>query len=298
MAAAGGNNADDVMIVDEKDEVRTLTAPVPPRPSLPLPTHLLVLLSHIISLCESVSKCHQQFRRYCQNVEDLENVNSFRQLRSAHNHCPIMVPEHLSEVVTLCKEAAFSIDKFASFDATMDCVFKGVYFMEAPEVKFLRSQFRFAFSLIKQARFEMSTLMRFNFPIVALLDTPRERNAESWHYAVSFFPYILELAQSRWKMIATSINTELEKNDYLPTLFVSTSLENLMNKFMTMIDNEPKAFILGGNEDFSDDSSLSGDSDGTFAPLREQRRYMIFDMKHALKTDCPVDGEGSTNAIQ
>ena len=296
--AASDEAANDCMIVDGKDESkeeRPLTAPVPKPPSTPLPGHLLLLLAHIISLCESVSKCSQQFRRFVQQCEDWTNVNSFTQLRSCHRHCPVMIRDHLSNVVKLCKEGAFDLEQFNGFADVMENLFKGKYFLEAQEYKFIRSQFTFTYGLIKQARFEFSVLQRFNLLFLALMDMPHERKSEFWLHAVGFFPYVLELAQTQWKRLAPAIDVELDDGVYLPTLFISTSVQNLVNKFLTMIELEPKAFINGGEEDFSDASSLSCDSDGTFDYLREQRDHIIFDLKHALKIAVPLSDESASS---
>ena len=288
----------EVMIVkgvNGRYEERPLTAPVPPPPATPLPGHLLLLLTHVISLCESVSKCAEQFRRFAQYCEDLTNVDSFTQLRSCHRHCPIMQQKHLLPVVKLCLKGSFDLEQFGHFKEVMENVFKGKYFLEGAEAKFIRSQFRFAYNLIKQARFEFGCLLRFNYVIIALLDMPHDRNSEPWIHAVGSFPYILEVAQSQWKAIAFTIGVELEVSPHLPTLFVSSSVQNLVEKFWHMIEREPKCFIRGGEEDFSSASSLSCDSDGTYEHLKEQRCNMLYDMRHSLKIDFPVSEESASD---
>ena len=289
----------DDMKVDGKDESRLMTdrAPLPRHPwapsRTPLPIHLLLLLTHIISLCESVSKCSMQFKRFCQFIEDKRYVNSFRQLRSCHKRCVVLDPKHLYDIIKLCKEEVFSVDNFVAFASTMESMVREDYFLEGPEVKFLRSQFHFVYGLIKRARFEMAILIRFHFVIIGLLDTPKERDSQAWNHAVAFFPYVLELAQTRWKVIASNINVELDVHCFLPTLFVSTSMEHLQHKFLHMIEREPKAYVRGGDEDFSTDSSCS-DSDSDCS-TGEQRKGMIYDMKSQLKMEGPVSEESASD---
>ena len=306
--ASGGAEPAMLVIDDDEDTMsahdnddsksgpnRLLVRDAPQYPeNVPLPTHLILLLTHIVSLCESVSKCSMQMKRFFQHIEERRCINSFRQLRSCHKRCVIINPEHLSRIVTLCKEGVFEIDKFVAFADTMEGMVRGSYFLEGYEIMFIRSQFHFVYNLIKQARFEMTTMLRFNFIIVALLDKPSERNSELWNYAVAFFPYVLELAQARWKLIASNMSVDLDLHTSLPTLFVSKSMEHLQHKFVAMIEREPKAYVRGGDEDFSTDSSCSDDddSDGYNA---EERRMIVFDMKHQLKIDGTVSDEVSAS---
>ena len=276
---------------DIDDEIAKCKESRPKPPAVPPPvmerhpdfhTSLIVLLSYIIQLCESINKCMSQVKRFLQVVEDERCVSTFSGLRSCHRRCPIISYDHFYKTITRMKNGDFSLKKWQEFRGALIQAFKGGYHLEGCDLKYLMMQFQSAYPLIHQARMEMACLTRFNLIVHALIETGSEGNVGPWVHAIASFPFILDVAAEQWRSIAHSADLSLSSDFRLRAACTLEDVENVISHYHDMIYSYPKLRIMGGIESDSDSEGTKSLSSSSSNSITEEREDIIFRMKSEL----------------